>query len=98
MAKFFVGQRVRILWSAAWPELAGQPGTVIGRVGPDAEAEPECEWDVAPDPWGSHTSPHADGRFSPHEGQIEPISDSNQLSSWEAMKELWTPERLGEVV
>ena len=103
MAKFFVGQRVRILWSNQWPELAGQEGVITGHCPGANTSGNVAQWLVAPDCWGSDETdiPGMDGCggvFRPRDEQIVPASDSNQLSSWEAMKELWTPERLGEVV
>ena len=101
MASFFIGQRVRILWSKGWPDLAGQEGVIVGPTDTSG-LRGNCEWIVAPDCWGSHNAPYPSlmggGRFGPNSRQLAPISDSNTLVSWESMKELWTPERLGEVV
>lgn len=74
MSKFFVGQRVRIIWSLAWPELAGQEGRIIGADVSDAVTN-RSEWQVAPDSWGSDLCPYAcpAGRFAPSSGQLEPI-------------------------
>src|SRR5690348_9741683 len=75
MARFYVGQRVRILWSDGWPDLAGQEGRIVARVA--ACANPRCEWDVAPDAWGGTKAPrlgtHGGLYFSPHSSQLEPI-------------------------
>lgn len=85
MATFYVGQRVRILWSKGWPELAGQEGRIVGRAPHGlfdrflCESDARfCEWDVAPDAWGSPLSPDPDpdghiGIFSPNSSQLEPI-------------------------
>jgi len=75
MAKFFVGQRVRIKWSKNWPELAGQEGVISGSLVNYPNSH-ECGWPVSPDSWGSQNSPYShprDGRFAPGEDQLEPI-------------------------
>lgn len=56
MASFRVGQRVRILWSNGWPELAGQTGVIV-REAYDGGVLGDSEWDVAPDCWGTHLAP-----------------------------------------
>jgi hypothetical protein len=91
MAKFFVGQRVRIKYSKHWPELAGKQGTII-RPSRNCGREGLCEWEVAPDCWGSEVAPtsvrHCGCRFAPNSSQLEPIQDKPELSSWEALKNL----------
>lgn len=98
MATFYVGQRVRILWSRNWPELAGQEGRIVGRVshGPfdwfdNESAARFCQWDVAPDVWGSPLSPDPDpsgrlGIFSPNSSQLEPILPQGHRSCDEDFK------------
>lgn len=81
MPKFFVGQRVRILFSNNWPELAGQEGRVTrcnvsSALLGGGVAEGACN--VAPDSWGGHYAPRPalNGisiRFAPEAHQIEPI-------------------------
>lgn len=58
MSKFFVGQRVRILWSRGWPELGGQEGRVvsIGLTRNILGELSDCE--VAPDAWGTSLAPY----------------------------------------
>lgn len=106
MAKFYVGQRVRIKWSEGWPELAGQEGVLV----PVPVGEFDCvglrvanpdgnPWACAPDCWGSSLAPYP-GRgerygfaecFGPSPDQIEPILyDGNQLVRWDAC--LWQPQ------
>lgn len=98
MASFYVGQRVRILWSQAWPELAGQEGTVVGVAGQESVVPGYvCEWQVAPDSWGDCVAPassHTIGRFAPQSSQLEPLTDANDLVAWEDC--LWQPEHLRE--
>lgn len=76
MAKFFVGQRVRIISSKGWPELAGEEGRIIGDDVSHASTE-RSEWQVAPDIWGSDRSPYkgllGGYRFAPNSDQLEPI-------------------------
>lgn len=98
MTVFRVGQRVRIKWSMGWPELAGGTGTIVQRA-PHGGRTGLSEWSVAPDVWGTHVAPRP-GRlggtyFAPNSSQLEPLTDSYDLVSWESMRELWTPERLG---
>lgn len=90
MAKFFVGQRVRILWSRAWPELAGEEGRIISSDVQRAQSE-ECEWVVAPDCWGSHRAPYAGigggVMFAPNSYQLEPILPEGQQPCEEEFKQ-----------
>ena len=97
MTTFRVGQRVRIKWSQGWPELAGEAGTIIRR-STDAGVAGDSEWSVAPDVWGTNEAPHRGSHgascFGPSSAQLEPLSDSNTLVSWESMRDLWMPEHL----
>lgn len=78
MSKFFVGQRVRILYSNCWPELAGSEGRIIGFEAPRAGIDdPHGEVGVAPDMWGSSLAPwpglNGGSWFYPNTSQLEPI-------------------------
>lgn len=93
MAKFFVGQRVRILWSDGWPELKGEQGTIVAKA-LNAGLRGISEWEVAPDTWGTHKAPHPapDGGevFAPNSAQLEPlIKPDNVVGSWEKLG--WHP-------
>lgn len=72
----FVGARVRILWSAGWPELAGNEGKIVG-VPADGGLTGKSEWFVAPDCWGTYFAPTegkgGGDRFGPSSDQLEPI-------------------------
>ena len=79
MPKFFVGQRVRILYSHGWPELNGQEGRVVAlnqevATGPGKGSQ---GYYVAPDCWGTHKAPylglHGGNGFCPLSEQLEPI-------------------------
>ena len=99
MAKFYVGQRVRIKWSNGWPELAGQEGAVAEIGDFERVSESNGPYRVAPDCWGSCVAPRASlygGRkFVPSEEQLEPIQPEGwKKISWEEMKDLWTPKEL----
>lgn len=100
MTVFRVGQRVRIKWSKNWPELAGEAGTIVGR-GSDCADSGRGEWDVSPDAWGDTWAPcrgvFGANSFAPGSDQLEPLTDSYDLVSWESMRELWMPEHLREV-
>lgn len=102
MKKLFVGQRVRIIYSLGWPELAGEVGTII-----EASAYPynhprlagkSC-WIVAPDCWDGPTAPrysvvgeYKAGRLGAADDQLEPASDANEMTSWDQC--VWQPEHL----
>lgn len=95
MARFYVGQRVRILYSNGWPELAGQEGTVVEPT-EDGGLSGASEWRVAPDCWGTHLAPYkcplGASIFAPNSSQLEPLYDGHTPVSWESMKDLWVPE------
>ena len=99
MTVFRVGQRVRIKWSDGWPELAGQTGAIVG-VSRTSGRYGDSEWHVAPDVWGTYVAPRpamsGSTLFAPNSSQLEPLTDSNQLVSWESMRDLWLPEHLRE--
>lgn len=94
MSAFFVGQRVRIIYSHGWPELAGEEGRIVGR--PDNRGvDGTSEWWVAPDCWGSKIAPRAGDNganaFAPNGSQLEPIvPEGMQPAKWEDC--LWQPE------
>lgn len=78
MSKFFVGQRVRILYSNNWPELAGGEGRIVRFLAPTAVDDSHGEVEVSPDAWGSSSAPHPGlngdgGWFFPNASQLEPI-------------------------
>lgn len=86
--KFFVGQRVRIVWSFHFPELAGKEGTITNRTDPRLPTDDGCgAWRVAPDCWGSDRSPDTYDFFCPAPGAIEPILPSTAADIL-AMREL----------
>lgn len=102
MSRFYVGQRVRIKWSIAWPELSRHIGTIEEAwVIPDDApyGAGEKVWLVAPDMWGSSRAPepkiinsYRATHFSPAEDQLEPITDSYDVTSWDTC--VWKPEHL----
>lgn len=100
MTTFRVGQRVRIKWSNGWPELAGETGTIVRR-SIDGGLTGRSEWSVAPDVWGTYIAPRPSPNgglgFGPSSDQLEPLTDSYDLVSWESMRDLWVPEHLREV-
>lgn len=84
MAKFKVGDRVRILRSDGWPELAGQEGWVVPvptgkspKTGKIFTNHKGRLWAVAPVCWGSPVAPRpglqGGGWFAPDDDQLEPI-------------------------
>lgn len=101
MARFRIGMCVRIKYSIGWPELAGEEGTIVEPstigVGPCLGRK---GWRVSPDIWGSYRAPYESlygaTYFCPIEDQLEPITDSYDLVSWESMRDLWVPEHLRE--
>lgn len=81
MKRLFIGQRVRILWSEGWPELAGQEGVIVGTPMTITSGSTKYKgregWPVAPKAWGSHNAPRVGNRggliFAPISDQLEPI-------------------------
>jgi hypothetical protein len=77
--------------------LAGQVGTIVNK-SKNKGVDGSSEWDVAPDIWGTTIAPrrglHGAGGFSPNSSQLDPLTDSNELVSWESMRDLWVPEHL----
>ena len=79
MPKFFVGQRVRILYSLSWPELKGLEGRVTATgctIGGGCYAGRDAVL-VAPDIWGTAYAPYIGSEggniFAPTSDQLEPI-------------------------
>lgn len=94
MSRFYVGQRVRIKWSVAWPELAGQEGRIVG-LSDDDGIEGCSEWDVAPDCWGTPDAPwegvNGADWFAPNSRQLEPIQpEGAQPSEFKTLQDLLT--------
>lgn len=81
MPKFFVGQRVRILYSLGWPELKGKEGRVaLCNAENTNEKSPtfgKLGYEVAPDVWGTQYAPRPSSSggaiFTPLGEQLEPI-------------------------
>jgi hypothetical protein len=101
MKALFVGQRVRILLSEGWPELAGEEGRIISAVSPDEDdVDPDSEWDVAPDCWGTSAAPviglHGGEYFAPSSDQLEPILPEGHQPCEESFKEELDNEFLKE--
>ena len=94
MSRFFVGQRVRIKWAKTelGRQNVGKAGVIISvREGVDVDTKLERAGyglDIAPEFY--------DGKcwLAWRSEQLEPISDSNTLVSWESMRDLWVPEHL----
>lgn len=102
MTTFFVGQRVKILWSDGWPELAGSEGTVIGRMmrraGPNSGT---IGYEVAPDKWGTSRAPYIGKdeatHFAPSSSQLEPILPSGHTAGHEGVCEELDKLLAGEI-
>lgn len=104
MAKFFVGQRVRIKFSKCWPELAGEEGRIIA-IAPKGDAtvpDERSDWIVAPDVWATHFAPfpgiHAGHIFAPNSDQLEPLLPSGHQAGDYSFQELMEQCRQGEGV
>ncbi|MHC1670468.1 hypothetical protein ACODUO_15010 [Stenotrophomonas maltophilia] len=76
MSKFFVGQRVRILWSLGWPEISGYEGVIVSEAR-DSGIHGRSQWKVAPKQWGECVAPREGDAggwiFAPGEDQLQPI-------------------------
>ena len=105
MPKFFVGQRVRVLYSHGWPNLNNQEGRVVELDMPITKgpATGEHGYYVAPDLWGTHKAHylglHGGNCFCPRSEQLEPILPEGQKAgdfSYEELldhlKEISVPE------
>lgn len=99
MNRFFVGQRVRIKWSEAWPELTGQEGKIVGPSKKRPNDDPRSEWRVAPDVWGTEIAPPTATKsgkaFAPMSSQLEPITDCYDKAEWSDC--VWRPDHMREV-
>ena len=105
MPKFFVGQRVRILYSHGWPELNNQEGRVVAldKVVETGPGTGEQGYHVAPDLWGTYIAPylglHGGSGFCPRSEQLEPIlpeghkaGDFSYEELLDHLKEISVPE------
>lgn len=89
MTIFRVGQRVRIKYTACGiSKHVGMEATVTDPVLDDGRVEIEID---------DSRSPHPSGLWAAHPEQLEPLTDSYDLVSWESMRDLWVPEHLREV-
>lgn len=92
MARFFVGQRVKLVRPTQQGNH-GKTGRII-EIFPEKEiflslVDCDVEWDQALTPYTATLT---------HTSRLEPLTDSNDLVSWESMRELWMPEHLREKV
>lgn len=98
MARFYVGQKVRIKYSNGWPEISGETGTILSTC-PNRGIDGDSEWIVFVDVWGSELAPRRSNRgavrFAPNSQQLDPATDSYEKSSWDDCA--WKPEHLREV-
>ena len=90
MAKFYVGQRVRIKWSECWPELGGEEATILA-IGVLTGYSNNCIM-LSVDAWGGIWSPGPGQKggdcFAPLPEQLEPILDADDGITDEVRKEL----------
>ncbi len=97
MATFFVGQRVRILFSNHWPQLAGQEGRIVRQANGRVDVYGvRGAWVVAPQCWNSEYPPYGAGHFAPHESQLEPILPEGHRAGDFSFSELMDKCREGE--
>ena len=95
MARFYVGQRVRVLWKRTGPSPPGVEGRVVeigywpagtlAKNGAAYQYGGQCFVDIGTENLGLFLF-----------DQLEPIQDpGRQVISWEEMADLWTPEKVG---
>lgn len=108
--KFFVGQRVKILWSVAFPELRDTFGTIVGKVGEEAKTVGNGQagpWYIAPDAWRKQnrtaagvnrakvpSGKHKGMMFTPDANQLIPTDCYDVISWHDAIP--WKPEQYQE--
>lgn len=96
MTTFRVGQRVRIKFCRhprEFGDLSGYEGTVTGHCLAYDELVGFCDsLEVRVDGLPVLRSDGCEYLFGPE--QLEPLTDSNTLVSWESMRDLWVPEHL----
>lgn len=89
MAQFFVGQRVRIVGATLSTFLIGTETTVVAIDVPAYSTRLGKYTGVATAAMNICGVP-----FVALPDQLEPITNSNTLVSWESMRDLWVPEHL----
>lgn len=88
MAIFQPRQRVRILRSRGWPELAGQTGVIIEAADPRYCIHGLGEWIVKPDSWPSIVDAESGYRFGPTSDQIAPLTPPHEAGQWSVIEAL----------
>lgn len=91
MATFRVGRRVKLVHDVS----AANHGTegVVLELGLDFPAGTICKNGVS----SRHCNCAVDygtGETLEHTDRLEPLYDGNTKTTWESMKDLWTPERV----
>lgn len=89
MTTFFVGQRVRIVGATLSTFLIGTETTVVAIDVPGYSPGLGKYTGVVTGAMNIFGVP-----FVALPDQIEPLTDSNTLVSWESMRDLWVPEHL----
>lgn len=88
MARFHVGQRVRIVSDEYHGEAENPRGIEAVVTGIGSFIGPYSGIDY------TYKVNAGDRPILVNSHEIEPITDSNELVSWESMRDLWVPEHL----
>lgn len=94
MSRFYVGQRVRVVRIDASPSANGygKAMAMLGKEGIVNITNCRDEFTKETGMIGVTINGDPDWCFSEHE--LEPITDSNTLVSWESMRDLWVPDHM----
>lgn len=90
MRTYRIGERVRIV-RATHPEHVGKEATVVSALAPHPDHGAYLVHDLLVD---NMPSKHPTREWLAQPDQLEPLSDSNQLVTWESMRELWMPDEV----
>lgn len=92
MARFYVGQRVRVRHDVGAPRCAGREATIIGPLSLGRGGDGNGYWGYPVDVDGVGRLTTLGVQMIALDWQIEPITDSNSVIAWSECA--WKPEHL----